>query len=588
MLAVFIAAFDWTWFRPLIQHYIHERSGRQVDFDELRIGLDRAMQPTVRMRGLVVQNAPWAARAQPLVRAGEFGFTLSWRSLGSGPVVLTQLDMVDAELDLERQADGLRNWRLTHPDDRGPGRVRVQAIDARNTRAHVIDAGLHLELDLQVAVIDAAPTPPAHTELPLVRTVKLSGTRDATPFEAQVAVSAWPTFFDTGRAFALRADVQSGLSHAHLDGTVVDVMQLARADVALQLEGARVADLAAVAGVASAARHWPALPSRASARVRKEGEHWAISALEARIGRSDIAGSAELVHKAGDGRSTLRATFASERLDLAGWRAARTSAGTAPAPAASAPSRLDADVDIKIAAIESGWPLPVTGFSAHAMQREGRAALDALQFALAGGRAAGALVVDTTRAPAGYTLDLRLQGLQLAELARSTATAGRTSPLTGALNARLALHSRGDSVDALAAATAGTVTAELVRASIPDALDAKLALDAGHWLRSMFDGGNERAAITCALLDLRFEQGRGQVRRLAFETASVAVSGTGWADLGSRSVDVLLTPHRKQTALLSLDRSMRISGPLAHPTLALVERAASAEARRPCVSQPGP
>ena len=71
---------DWTWFRPLIQQYIHARSGRRVDFDELHIGLDRALRPTVRLRKLVVQNAPWAASAQPLVRAGEFGFTSRGRA----------------------------------------------------------------------------------------------------------------------------------------------------------------------------------------------------------------------------------------------------------------------------------------------------------------------------------------------------------------------------------------------------------------------------------------------------------------------------------------------------------------------------
>ena len=37
LLAALVAAFDWTWFRPLIQHYIHERSGRRVDFEELHI-----------------------------------------------------------------------------------------------------------------------------------------------------------------------------------------------------------------------------------------------------------------------------------------------------------------------------------------------------------------------------------------------------------------------------------------------------------------------------------------------------------------------------------------------------------------------
>lgn len=56
-LFVGVAAFDWTWCRPLIQHYIQERSGRRFDFDSLH-GLDRQFAPTLRFRGLLVQNAP--------------------------------------------------------------------------------------------------------------------------------------------------------------------------------------------------------------------------------------------------------------------------------------------------------------------------------------------------------------------------------------------------------------------------------------------------------------------------------------------------------------------------------------------------
>ena len=214
LLAIFVALFDATWLRPLIQHHIQERSGRRIDFDELRIGLDAALQPTVRLRNFTVQNAPWAARAQPLVRAGEFGFTLAWRSFVGERIVVTRLDLIDAEIDLEHRADGLRNWRVTRPDDRGPGRVRVQAIEARNARAHVIDEAHHLDLDLQVAL--AAPAVlPGHADMPLVRHIALQGTRDGAPFEGELAVSLLPTFFDTGRAFALRGELRAGAGPGH-------------------------------------------------------------------------------------------------------------------------------------------------------------------------------------------------------------------------------------------------------------------------------------------------------------------------------------------------------------------------------------
>jgi uncharacterized protein involved in outer membrane biogenesis len=113
-LALLFWAFDWTWVRPLIRYCVAERAGRSIDFDELRIGLNRALDPTVELRGLLIQNAPWASD-RPLVRAGLLSFTFSWRTLLADQMVVNRLVLVDAEVDLERQADGLRNWRLIYP-----------------------------------------------------------------------------------------------------------------------------------------------------------------------------------------------------------------------------------------------------------------------------------------------------------------------------------------------------------------------------------------------------------------------------------------------------------------------------------------
>ena len=268
LLAAFIVAFDWTWLRPLIQHHIRERSGRQVDFDELHVGLDPALQPTFRLRNLVVQNAPWAA-PRPLVRAAEFDFTLGWESLRGNGVIVTRLNLVDAELDLERQADGLRNWRLTRPEDRGPGRVRVMVLDAHNTRARFVHRGIALELELAATPLAAPVTLAAHPDLPLTKQIALRGTRDGTAFDAQVSVSEVLTLFDTGRPFTLRGELQTGSSRAKVEGTLTDLMQFARAGVDLQLAGPRLADLGSVFGLRAPV---PAGAAQASARVSKEGD----------------------------------------------------------------------------------------------------------------------------------------------------------------------------------------------------------------------------------------------------------------------------------------------------------------------------
>lgn len=577
LLAAFITAFDWLWLRPLIQHHIRERSGRRVDFDELHIGLNRALQPTVRMRNLVVQNAPWASSTQPLVRAAEFGFTLSWETLRGDMVVLTRLDLVDAELDLERQADGLRNWRLTRPEDRGPGRVRVTTLDARDTRARVVDQGIGLELELQATPLALPAVLPGHIDLPLTKQVAMRGTRDGTAFDAQVSVSDVLTFSDTGEPFALRGEVRAGPSRANVEGMLTDLLQLARLDLDLRFSGPRLADIGRVFGVRVPV---PALPAEVAAHVTKEGERWSVSKLQAKIGLSDLAGEAQLERKKpGEGRWMLNAVLTSERLNIADFRAT-SSPASAPLHAPKIAGDFDADFDLKIAAID-GLPIAaLTQASAHAALRDGRWALDPATFTVAGGRASGTLVAETASAPTAYQLDMRLHGLQLDQLASASPQLQR---LAGALDARIAMRTRGDSFASLASAAAGRLQAELVRATIPDSLDAKLGLDGGRLLRAKLGADGARTRITCSALDLRFDAGRGTTRRLAFETPHVALSGAGWIDLGRGTLDLVLTPRRRQTALFALDRAMQVNGALRAPKVALIAPD-GALAGEPCVA----
>jgi len=73
-------------------------------------------------------------------------------------------------------------------------------------------------------------------------------------------------------------------------------------------------------------------------------------------------------------------------------------------------------------------------------------------------------------------------------------------------------------------------------------------------------------------VQLRFDKGIGAVQRLALETENVLINGTGSIDLLQRRVKALITPHRKQSALLALDDSIQLDGALFAPTITLAHR----------------
>jgi len=187
-IAVLLWAFNWTWLRPLIKYTVAERSGRSIDFDELHISLDGSLNPTVQVRGLLIQNATWAAR-RPLVRAGMVSFTFSWRTLFADQVIIQRLVLVDADVDLERQADGLRNWRLIHPDDRGPPRIKLLGLDAMRSEVHAIHRGIDLDVDMRISALAPAQALAAHPKLPLTKWLVFRGTLGGKSFEGQTALS---------------------------------------------------------------------------------------------------------------------------------------------------------------------------------------------------------------------------------------------------------------------------------------------------------------------------------------------------------------------------------------------------------------
>lgn len=602
VLVALLALFDWTWMRPLVQQFVQQRSGRQVDFERLEVSLDAALQPTFRVHRLRVQNAPWAD-SRPLVSAAEMGMTLSWRSLFSGPIVVSRLVLIDAELDLERQADGLRNWRLTRPDDRGPGRVRVLSVDAQRTRLRVLHEGAALDMQLEITPL-AQPRPPSQSlpgqaSLPLTRAVRVKGTRHGVAFEGEAEVSDVVTLFDTGQSFALSGHLQTATSRLQLGGVGCDVLGESTVDLQLHYRAERQDQMARVLG--AIARPTP-LPAELTARLEKAGGRWTVSALQARLGGSDAAGKLVFEEHGPavegarpDGalsRNGLQGALHSNRVDLRELRGvfagasaqklpsaspAREAAMPASAPASQAGAspagrlaNIDATLDWTLDQLLALPRFPLSQVKAHLVLRSGKLALAPLSFGVAGGTASGSLTLDNARASREVGTELSLKGLQVAALAPGGKRSGDgAAQLAGTLDARLTLASNGDSLQALAAAARGSLQATLVKASVPAALDAKLGLDGGRWLSAKFKP-DERAAITCSALSLTMADGQARVQRLALETAQVALTGSGSVDLPSRSVELTIAPRRKQAALLALDRWLQVRGPLTDAKVTLI------------------
>ncbi len=571
-LAAFCLAFDWNWLRPLIQHHVMARSGRSVQFDDLKVHFGSGLDPTFEFRNLVIQNAPWAESKAPLIKAGRVAATVSWRTLGSELVTVSRIDLEDAQVDMERQADGLRNWRITRPDDRGPPHVRVLELDARRSLLHLVHLGIPLALDARTAPLPAPRALPGHADLPLTKHLVFGGTAKGRAFEGEADVSDVLSFGVTPRMFALQGTARLGALKLGAAGLSNDVHALGDLDIVATLSADGAGPVWPLPEAAERLR-----PLRAQGHVKHDGDRWAADDVHLRAGRqTSLVADATFVgdFRSDTPRKTLQATLRDAVIDVDDLSLLRgktppgepTRPGTRPDGDHAWSTQplpldrlreLDADIELRPARFTGAERGLAQTARAHAVLKAGVLELRALDLGLADGHVTGSARVDAGRAPAEVALDLAARGLRVDRL---SATLAANGALAGAVDGRANVRTRGDSTRALAAGAHGTVTLSLADgASVSKRLDAKLGLNGGEWLRTLFDK-SARVPVQCAAATLAIEHGVATPKRFVFETPGTALAVRGSLDLPGEAIDATLTPAHKKVALLALDKSIHAQG----------------------------
>jgi len=548
-IAALAFAWDWNWFRGPLERHLADESGRAVHIGDLHVAFDRGLDPTVRLRDLHIDNAPWAraTAGKPFAKAGEVAFTFAWRSLVERRPVVSHLLLVDADVSLERRADGLRNWRLRNPDDRGPGQFKFLRLEAHQSRLRFAHEGIGL--DVRTAATDLPPG-----ASPLASRIAFEGTWRDAPFTGSADTSRVLTFLETGEAFSLRGHGQSGKSRLDADGQVTDLFKLDGVEADLTLSGPSLADVRRLLPLA-----WPETAAyTVRARLSKATDQWHFTDVRADVGKSDVAG--ELHYNAHADRPYLEATLTSRTTRIEDvWPEGKASPASKGGKAGddTPPLRgFDGDVTLLVRSLHvSGLP-PLSQVRVKAHLDDGLLDLSPVQWQLAGGQAQGLAVYDTRQQPATLRAELSWRNLRLEQLLPPLPDDGEA---TGPISGELKLTSRGATAGALLSNATGHASALLKGGRLSAGLDARLALNGGKLLRAAV-GGRPDVPILCARAEVQLKNGQGEVFPLLLDTAQTRIDGRGRIDLAKRHVDLLLSPNPKQTAPLALDRSVHVTG----------------------------
>ena len=545
LLAIGAALFDWNWFRHPLERYLIDRSHREVRIGDLDVDFGFSLEPTVRLRDVYIENAPWADK-RPAAVAGEASFTFSLKSVWEGRPVISRLVLIDADLDMERQADGLRNWRLRNPEDRGPGRVKVLRLEPHRTKIRFI----RRDFDLDVTAA-ASPSQSGSDGLEPDAShptrIDFKGEFEGSAFSGEVLTGALLTFLETGESFPMRGHASAGKSRLDVDGTVTDLFNLSAIDAKVRLAGPSLSKLHPFLRTSLPASR----PYEFESRVRQAKDDTSFEEVRGKIGHTDLAG--EISVDRSKERPMVRAALRSESADLSDLArlvGIRDSSGDAAAHSddskktateksdskTTKPRRIfserplnfdrldtfDAQVSLDLRKLKAAARPELESLKVTANLQNGVLALTSIDLGLAGGHLTGSLTVDGRRPPASAQAKIDARDVRLEKLLAGQLLAGFAA---GPVAAQFDLKGQGASVAAMLRTVSGSVKIVMEEGGrISSKLDAALELNAGKFLRVLITG-DKTIAINSGAIDFGFEDGVGKSRTIRLDTEQTRIDG---------------------------------------------------------------
>ena len=496
---------------------------RKATGRDLTIGGDMdlsiSLSPAIVVERVSVENAGWSAR--PVMAAVERAEAeVELLPLLAGDIRVTRLTLIAPDILLERNADGLSNWRT------GP------SSDSRS----------------------GAPA----------GSVKKAGREGAAGARATVPVF---NHVEVRRGRLTYRDARTG-SEMRFD---------------LERASARAASLGAPLEI-GAEGAWNGVPFSLSGTVESlagaaAGEPVVVD-FEAALGASDLAGRVELA-LAGP-RPRLAGRLRASVIDLAGLRAKPGGSGRPAGPPGGAkpektgldrvfsddPLSLDGlravDLDLTLSIGKlAGYAVPVGAVDTRVSLYDGRLAAKPSRATVAGSRVEGELHLDARGAAPGLRLAARAAEL---DVGRLLAEADITDLFEGKAKASVELSGSGGSIAALMAGLDGDIRIVGGQGRLKtEAIDAAVG-GASALLGTLFEGRKQWTVVNCTVASVGIEKGRATSRATLIDTEYSTVAAKGAADLASETLDLTVEPQAK-SATLNVAVPVHVRGIFAEPEI---------------------
>ncbi len=561
-----LSSLDFEQYRGTIEDLAKQATGRELTIAG-PIDVKISLTPAVTAEDVTFGNAPWGSRPE-MVKLKRFELESALIPLLSGEVEVKRLVLVEPDILIESDAEGRSNLDFeggagtaTEPSDAKSAQVldrvrvidevllqgaRVQIRDGVSGATHSVDLD---SLDLQKNVdVDAVK-------------VAAAGRYNGVDFQVDGATAPLRRLWSG--PFALKLTTRVAGAAVTLDGVIAQPMTGQGIDLAVDAEGAQLADLGAVT-----ATEIPDLGGYdLSLRLTQEGDAYKLSDIAAKLGDSDLSGEATL--SLAGARPALTGGFVSRQLDLRPFIAEGSGGGEGSALFSDAPLPFDllgiADAELTYRAekVRLRGQVEASNLDLRITLDEGRLDLDPVSAELWGGRLEAQLNLEAAQPSPTTTATVKLVNLDYGRLLRES---GIEEQVTGTLDGDLRLTGRGRSMRAIAASLTGH-SEILSKEGILDSDSLNLMATGLNDVLGPLFGGDRAIRLNCMVSRFGFVDGIGSSEALVVDTSAFTLSGGGIVNLKNETLSLTFDTASRQANLASLAVPFDVAGPITSPSV---------------------
>jgi uncharacterized protein involved in outer membrane biogenesis len=558
-------------FQSAFVRYTAARLSRHVD---VRGTLDLDLfssSPSLTATDVTLSNPSWMPPGE-VARIGRLSVVFDFPWPGRKKTI-RRLELISAQLHLVRDGEGRANWQWQPPGapKQGVG-FMVRSLNMPNAHVVLDDARRHLQFEGSVTAADVrGPAPPVP--------FRIEGKGQLNGRAATFSIDGDPlATANHDRPYAFSFEERSGNAQLRGRGHLLRPFNPGVLDADFAANGASMSELYFLAGM-----HFPnTAPFTLTGNVERRERQSIFKNLETHFGRSDVRGTVVLAMV--DNRARYDADLSSQLLRLSDF-GRHDPDGSLPPSSGSSSLLLpdtkvplnglrnrDATVRYRADSIESR-SLSFDAFSTQATVDDGVLSATGIKGRFRNGHISGSAKIDVRGDIPQTTLDLRMSDLPLDQFARKE---NERPPFEGRLEARLAITGSGNSVHQVAASANGALSLAMLNGAMRASM-AEMTATTLRGLGLTLTKSDEETQVRCANATFRAHDGVLSAERIAVDTESVVISGTGEIHLDTEALDLTLHGEPRKRRLVRLGAPVSLAGSLKHPEVHIGSRHAVAQ-----------